>query len=269
MCEDDTNHCELAENRMRVAILQRNLGRKARISTAISSVTTVVIIVIVILVLLVGYEVAISSSLRQSSFTSNTQSSTMTVTSTDSRLVYLTYNTSFPLLGNKSAPVTIYQFGDFQCTTCDAWFKTQEDQVIQNLVNTSKAKLVWRDFDYYGPDSKLASQAAYAAGEQGKFWQFYDTLYTNQETPNNGWANQTNLINFARALRLNMAQFNQSFASGKFDSLINANYKAGQSLGITGTPTFFLVGPKDQVVQIVGDQPASVFETEVNSMISS
>ena len=193
----------------------------------------------------------------------------MSTTSTDSRLAYLTYNSSYPLLGNKSAPVTIYQFGDFQCTTCDAWFKTQESQVIQTLVNTSKAKLVWRDFDYYGPDSKYASEAAYAAGEQGKFWQFYDTLFSNQQTPNSGWANQTNLVNFAKSLGLNLAQFNQSFTSGKFDTLISANYKAGQSLGITGTPTFFVVGPDNQIVQIVGDQPASVFESEVNSMVPS
>ena len=75
-----------------------------------------------------------------------------------------------PTLGSAKALVTIVEFGDYQCPTCGGWHKTQEASVIQNLVDVGKAKLVWRDFDYFGPDSVSASQAAYAAGEQGKFW---------------------------------------------------------------------------------------------------
>jgi len=221
--------------------------------------------VIIVIAIIAG--VAIFTT--RNAITAISGTTSVITTSTDPRLAFLTLNSSNPVLGSNNAPVTIFQFGDFQCTTCDYWFKTQESQVIHNLINSSEAKLVWRDFDYYGPDSTFASEAAYAAGEQGKFWQFYDTLYSNQQEANNGWASKTNLIGFAKSIGLNMAEFNQSFTSGKFDSLISANYKAGQSLGITGTPTFFLVGPKQQIVQIVGAQPASVFEQAVNSMIPS
>jgi protein-disulfide isomerase len=171
-----------------------------------------------------------------------------------------------PFRGLINASVTIVEFGDFQCPTCDAWYRTQEPLVLQNLINTGKARFEWRDFDFFGPDSISASEAAYAAGEQGKFWQFYDILYLNQQEPNSGWANSSRLQQFAEQLGLNMSQFDQSFQSGKYLSLVNSNYALGNQLGVTATPAFFVIGPNGRVVTIVGDQPYTVFETAVNSL---
>lgn len=174
-----------------------------------------------------------------------------------------------PTLGASTATVTIVEFGDFQCPSCDQWFRTEETQVVQNLIQSGKAKLEWRDFDYYGPDSTFASEAAYAAGEQGKFWQMYDLLYSNQQTPNNGWASKDNLEKFAQQLGLNMTQFNADFAGDKYAPLINANYQLGKTLGVNGTPTFFVIGPNGKSITIVGGQPYSVFETAVDSLINT
>jgi len=173
-----------------------------------------------------------------------------------------------PTLGSPNAPVIIVEFGDYQCPTCGEWFHTQGPSLIQNLVDTGKAKLVWRDFDYFGPDSISASEADYAAGQQGKFWQFHDLLYTSQQSPNSGWASRQNLQKFAQKLGLNMTQFNEDFNSGKYDALINANHALGVEAGITETPTFFLVGPNGKVVTIAGDQPESVFEQAVAQLTS-
>ena len=171
-----------------------------------------------------------------------------------------------PTLGSANASVTIVEFGDYQCPTCGAWYNSQEALLIQNLVNTGKAKLVWRDFDYFGPDSVSASEAAYAAGEQGKFWRFHDLLFQSQATPNNGWASRQNMDKFAQQLGLNMTRFNASFNSGKYDSLINSNHSLGVQAGVTGTPTFFLIGPNGKVITIAGGQPESVFEQAVASL---
>jgi protein-disulfide isomerase len=173
-----------------------------------------------------------------------------------------------PTLGSPNASVTIVEFGDYQCPTCDEWYRSQESQVVQNLVATGKAKLVWRDFDYYGPDSVSASEAAYAAGEQGKFWQFHDLLFQNQQMPNSGWASKQNMETFAQQLGLNMAEFDQSFSSGKYDSLVNSNHSLGVQAGISETPTFFLIGPNGKIVTIAGGQPESVFEQAVKSLTS-
>lgn len=171
-----------------------------------------------------------------------------------------------PVLGSKSAQFAIFEFGDYQCPTCDYWFKTQEPSIVQNLVDTGKAKLVWRDFIIYNSDSRLAASAAYAAGEQGKFWQFHDLLYTNQGQANSGWVTTKLLISFAQQLGLNVTEFTQSMNSGKYDSLIDSNFQAGQQAGVQGTPTFFVVGPTGKYVTISGPQPESVFEQAIVSL---
>ena len=184
-------------------------------------------------------------------------------------LAYSLLSGSPPTLGSPNASVTIVEFGDYQCPTCGAWYHSQEALLIQNLVDSGKAKLVWRDFDYFGPDSVSASEAAYAAGEQGKFWQLHDLLFQSQQTPNNGWASRQNMETFAQQLRLNMTQFNQSFNSGKYNSLINANHSLGVQAGVTETPTFFLIGPNGRMITIAGGQPESVFEQAVASLTSA
>jgi len=200
------------------------------------------------------------STAASSSFTAGSSSS--------SSLAASLLSGSPPTLGSPNASVTIVEFGDYQCPTCGGWYRSQEAQVIQNLVTTGKAKLVWRDFDYYGPDSVSASEAAYAAGEQGKFWQFHDLLFQSQQTPNSGWASKQNMEMFARQLGLNMTQFDQSFNSGRYDSLVNSNHSLGVQAGVSETPTFFLIGPNGKMVTIAGSQPESVFEQAVASLTS-
>lgn len=171
-----------------------------------------------------------------------------------------------PILGSKTAPYTISEFGDFQCPSCGYWFKTQEASIVQNLVDSGKAKLVWRDFIIYDSDSRLAASAAYAAGEQGKFWEFHDLLYSNQGQANSGWVTQQLMISFAQRLGLNVTQFTQSMNSGKYNSLIDSNFQSGQQVGLQGTPTFFVVAPTGQYVTISGPQPESVFEQAISSL---
>ena len=171
-----------------------------------------------------------------------------------------------PVLGSPGAPYTIYQFGDFQCPTCDYWYKTQAQSVIQNLVDSGKAKLVWYDFIIYDSDSRLAANAAYAAGAQGKFWQFHDLLYANQGQPNSGWVTQQLMISYALKLGLDATQFTQDMNSGRYNSLIDSNIQAGRQVGVQGTPTFFVVGPTGQYVTISGAQPEIVFQQAINSL---
>lgn len=186
---------------------------------------------------------------------------------TDSqKLAYLTLQSTDPVEGSRSANVTIFEYGEFQCPSCGGWFKTQEPMVVQNLIDTGKAKLVWRDFDYYGEDSFQASYAARAAGEQGKFYQYYNILFSNQGTINSGWASKSNLIGFAMQLGLDMTRFNQDFSSGNYVSIVANNKSVGERLGVTGTPTFFVVGAKGHIITIEGGQPYSVFQQAVDSL---
>jgi protein-disulfide isomerase len=234
------------------------------------------IVLLVIVILGVGWHFMTPSSSPSTSTVSilpDSSSSRMVYASTAASSNSFNLATSLllgapPTLGSPNASVTIVEFGDFQCPTCGGWYRSQEAQLIKNLVTTGKAKLVWRDFDFFGPDSVSASEAAYAADEQGKFWQFHDLLYQSQRTPNSGWASKQNLETFARQLGLNMTKFDQSFNSGKYDSLVNSNHSLGVQAGVSETPTFFLIGPNGKTVTIAGPQPESVFEQAVASLTS-
>ncbi len=183
-----------------------------------------------------------------------------------SRILLLSVSPQNPVLGSKTASYTIYEFGDFQCPSCRYWFKNQEPAIVQNLVDSGRAKLVWRDFIIYDSDSRVAASAAYAAGEQGKFWEFHNLLYANQGQANSGWITQQLMISFAQRLGLNLTAFTQSMSSGKYNSLIDSNLQAGQQLGDQGTPTFFVVGPTGQYVMISGPQPESAFQQAIANL---
>jgi protein-disulfide isomerase len=234
--------------------VKRKVVRERKRETAIS-----LGIVIIVIIGLLGYYHGPSHMLSPSQGSSASSKSNMATV-----LLAGTY----PVLGSSSAPVTIVEFGDFQCTTCGAWFHSQEPQLLQGLVKAGRAKLVWRDFDYLGPDSIVASEAAYAAGEQGKFWEYYDLLYSNQGIINSGWASRQDLEQFASQLGLNMMEFNASLQSNKYLQLVTSNYNLGTSLGVTSAPTFFVIGPDGKTITIVGDQPYSVFQTAVDSLVS-
>ena len=228
-------------------------------------------VVLVVIVVLAGVAWHFSSTPSMSTGSVATDSSTTSVntnSTASTNLAASLLSGTPPTLGSPNASVTIVEFGDYQCPTCGEWYRSQETLLIQNLVNTGRVKLVWRDFDYFGPDSVTASVAAYAAGEQGKFWQFHDLLFQSQQSPNSGWANKQNVRLLAQQLGLNMTAFDQSVNSGRFDSLVNSNHELGVQAGVSETPTFFLIGPNGKMVTIAGDQPVSVFEQAVASLTS-
>lgn len=79
-----------------------------------------------------------------------------------------------PMLGDPNAKITIVEWGDYQCTYCHLFHQNTKDQIIQEYVNTGKVNFVFRDFPLNGPDSVLAAEAAYCAGDQDEYWQYHD-----------------------------------------------------------------------------------------------
>ena len=102
-----------------------------------------------------------------------------------------------PILGSESAPITIVEFGDYQCEACYAWFHTTRDTLIDNYVETGKAKLIFVDLPFLGRDSPMAAQASYCAEDQGQYWEYHEMLYTFQDGhPDSGWADRDRLNSF-------------------------------------------------------------------------
>src|SRR3989304_6443918 len=84
-----------------------------------------------------------------------------------------------PMIGDPSAPITILEWGDYQCTYCYQFHESSLNTILDEYINSGKVNLVFKDFPLNGPDSVLAAEAAYCADDQGKYWEYHDELYTN------------------------------------------------------------------------------------------
>lgn len=164
-----------------------------------------------------------------------------------------------PILGDINAKITIVEFGDYQCTYCHLFHENTKDALLQQYVNTGKVNFVFRDFPLNGPDSVLAAEAAYCAGDQDKYWQYHDELYKNWAGEKTGWVNQKSLDKFATTVGLDLDKFDKCISDKKYEQKVIDNYNFGQKIGIDGTPSFVIFGGKD-ITKVVGAQPISVFE---------
>jgi len=172
-----------------------------------------------------------------------------------------------PVLGSDSAPVTIVEFGDYQCPQCDKWFKTIRPDIEEQYINSGKAKLYFVDLAFFGPDSTKAAEATYCADDQGKYWEFHNILYSNQQGINDGWASPDNLKSFASQLNLNKDLFDGCLDSDKYKQRVEKNVLEAKRTGASATPTFIIVGPHGEQKTIEGAQPFSVFKQVLDSMI--
>ena len=171
-----------------------------------------------------------------------------------------------PILGDPSAPITIVEFGDYQCEQCYAWFHNTKPAIVQNYIDTGKANLVFVDLAFLGRDSPKAAQASYCAEDQGMYWEYHDLLYYSQESVDSGWANSERLKAFAFSLDLDMTLFESCLDSEKYSKRVQYNIQQARNNGVKGTPGFFIVGPNEQQ-KIAGAQPFSVFKNILDSMI--
>src|SRR5712691_11773478 len=149
-----------------------------------------------------------------------------------------------PVRGQADAPVTIVEYGDFQCANCGAFARSTEAELIRRYIDTGKAKLVWKNFAWIGGESKQAAQAAACAGAQGRFWEYHDFLYAHQRGENAGAFSAANLKSFATALALDRAAFDPCLDSGRYQSVIDKDASEVRALGLTGTPTFIINGTR-------------------------
>ena len=159
--------------------------------------------------------------------------------------------------GNKDAPITIIEFGDFQCPFCVSVQPTLRALLAKY---DGKVKLAFRDFPLreIHADAQSAAEAARCAGEQGKFWEYHDLVYSNQAR-----LNRDALSGHANTLRLDAKIFNACLVSGKFKNDIEQDLQEGNRKGVSGTPGFFING-----VFLTGAQPQSAFERIIENELA-
>ena len=172
-----------------------------------------------------------------------------------------------PILGSAEAQITIVEFGDYQCEACYHWFHNTRDTLIDNYIETGKAKLIFVDLPFIGQDSRIAAQASYCAEDQGKYWEYHEILYIFQEGENSGWADRDRLNSFAFSLDMNMDEFNDCIDSSKYAKRVQANYDEAVKNGVQGTPTFIIISQDGTTEKFDGPQPYSVFAAIIEPML--
>lgn len=174
--------------------------------------------------------------------------------------------TDDPVIGKSNAPVTIVEFSDFQCPFCRSFFQDTYGKIKQNYIDTGKVKLVFRDYPLPFHDAaRPAALAAQCAHEQGKFWQYHDTLFQEQAKKGQGTVafGAPELKSWAAQIGLNTAAFNRCLDGETYASRVTEDMDAGSTVGVSGTPSFFING-----TLIVGAQPYSAFKEAIDAALA-
>jgi protein-disulfide isomerase len=166
-------------------------------------------------------------------------------------------------LGNPDAPLTIFEYSDFQCPFCRKAALEIVPQIEAEYVVTGKAKIVWKQFPIEGEESVWAAEASECAAEQNAFWEYHDTLFLNRKGINVGTFVISNLKLFAKELGLDTEAFDACLDSEKYIDKLVADAEEARRREIDGTPTFFVGQTK-----VVGAKPYSDFETAIEDELA-
>lgn len=162
-----------------------------------------------------------------------------------------------PFLGNPQAKVKIIEFGDFECPFCREAFP-----IVRKIADfyDEQIQLIYRDFPLseIHPEAQKAAEAAGCAFKQGKFWPYHDKLFLNQEN-----LKENDLVKYAQELNLNVSQFNSCLLGRQQMAEVQKDYQDGKSLGISGTPTFFING-----MMIAGVLNEEQFKAIINYLLN-
>jgi protein-disulfide isomerase len=148
----------------------------------------------------------------------------------------ITVDPADPSRGNAAAPVTIIEYSDFQCPYC-----RQASPTLRRIQDTygDKVRVVWKDFPLteIHPQAFKAAEAAHCAGEQGRYWEYHDRLFSNQA------ALQIDALKaHAAEMKLDNGRFATCLDTSKFAERVRDGVASGTRLGVTSTPTLYING---------------------------
>lgn len=150
-------------------------------------------------------------------------------------------------LGKVTAPAKIEVFEDFQCPACKHFSEEIEPLVLDKLVVTGKAYYIFQNYPFLdsnspAKESRAAANASMCANEQGKFWEYHDVLFSNWNGENQGAFNNANLLGFAKALELDMKNFQTCVEENRYATEVQVSFDNGVTMGVSGTPSVFVNG---------------------------
>lgn len=157
-----------------------------------------------------------------------------------------------PFRGSADAPITIIEFSDFHCAFCGRFAAETLDPLLKNY--EGKVRLVYRDYPFQTSGSVVAALAGECMNEQGKFWEFHDLTFKNQQA-----LTREQFITYAQQIGVDVATFTTCLDTQKYMDKVKKDVADAQTLGVNGTPAFFVNGRF-----ISGAQPYTVFAAYID-----
>ena len=172
--------------------------------------------------------------------------------------------------GAPTATVAIIEYGDFECPFCRRFQQSTFPQILDTYVKTGKVRYIYRDMPLpFHAHAMPAAQAVHCAAEQGKYWQMYDSLFTDQIAQNTGELDER-----AKKAGLDTAKLDSCMTSARSVPAIQRGAAEAAKMEIDGTPTFLIgtVAPNGDVVSVkasvVGAQPFEAFQAAVEPLLA-
>ena len=145
-----------------------------------------------------------------------------------------------PFVGSPNAPVTMAYWFDYQCPFCKRFDEDAVAQLMTDYVKTGKVKIVFKDFQFLGPDSQTSGLAERAVWDVApdKFYAWHKAMYDKQDSENSGWGNKADILALTKSLGIDSAKVEQLMTSKatEYQKAMDADKAEGGSFGINGTP---------------------------------
>ncbi len=165
------------------------------------------------------------------------------------------------------------EFSDFQCPFCARFHVQTLPLLLEEYIESGKVNLVYRDFPLQSihPNALPAAVAAECANEQGKYWEYHDTLFEKQS----GWSRLdsnsaiSTFSQFATDVGLEQQQFDSCLGSGKYLEEVQGDLSDGRDYDVSGTPGFFIGNHEIGFVKLNGAQPFESFKKIIDAQLDA
>lgn len=157
--------------------------------------------------------------------------------------------------GEPDAPVVMIEYSDFQCPFCGKFARDTKPDLLRTYVEEGVLRIEWRQFPIFGKESERAARASYAAGRQGRFWEFHDVAFGQERKKNSGEFAQEAVEDMAgKAGVPDLERFVRDMRSDEATAALREDAGEGYALGVSSTPAFLVNG-----IPVLGAQSTEYF----------
>ncbi|MEU0278461.1 thioredoxin domain-containing protein [Streptomyces sp. NPDC006195] len=162
-------------------------------------------------------------------------------------------------VGRADAPVVMVEYADFKCGYCGKFARDTEPGLVEKYVENGTLRIEWRNYPIFGEESEAAARAGWAAGQQGRFWEFHSAAYAEGAKEKGFGAARLDALAREAGVK-DLDRFRRDRAGDAAAAAVRKDQEEAYGLGATSTPSFLINGRP-----IAGAQPVEAFTQAIES----